>query len=523
MRLTEKIKINLFRNFWKFLLISVIIILLSTSALVTFVTRNAIDNSITQLRRSMPAVVTAVFDESRMEEALQFVTDNPNETTPYFNFLSPEQMEQISRLDQVRFYDYSIPFPVSRKWLHTNTPNQTPLGENEFNSFTIFGTSRNSVTFIESGDLELTSGRTFLQSEMIEGSETAPLLISEELAQLNDLNIGDILYFEENYFYPPEYIDPEMSVEELYERYSRTNRIFATYRFEIVGLFTIELDDEMSSEDRANRIMMLNSLITPNWRTYEMHVRSFLAWVDYTYLFEDFYRSQGYFLVGHQLAQYLIDSNEPFFVLYDILDFEKFEEAASVYLPEFWEFQNFFSAFEFIYRAFIPLRAFMNIGLIVVIGATIILMNLMLILIFRDRKKEVAIYLALGEKKQNILRLMLTEIFIVTSLSFALSFVIANMVAPEISHRLVQNELMQEERDWQNFIPSQRNVLRERGFGREVSPEELMESFDSGISLNITTIFIVGGFIVIGISTIAPLMMLFEQKPKDLLSESKIG
>ena len=524
MRLSEKLKINLFRNFWKFLLISIIIILLSTSALIALVTRNAIDNSITHLRRSMPAVVTATFDETRGEEVSQLTFDNPDVPPPPFAFLSTEQMEKIGSLSYVQFYDYSIPHGVrSNEFFHIESPMSAVLGPNENNGFMLYGTSRSDITFIESGDMILTQGRTFLNEEMSGGLEVAPILVSEEFANRNDVNVGHLIYFEDSFFQMPENIDSNLTIEEIYEQYARTSSTDESFHFEIVGLFTIETNDDMSGEDILNRNMMLNSFIAPNWRVSDMHEKSWESWVNYIYLFEEFYLSQGKFFTGHEVAQYMINHNEPFFVLYDILDFEKFEEAASVYLPDFWEFQNFFSAFEFVYSAFVPLRAFANIGLIIVIGAMIILMNLMLILILRDRKKEIGIYLALGEKKRNLLTLVLTEILIITSFSFALSFVITYIIAPEISYRLVQNELIQEDRDWQNFIPTQRNILRERGFGREISPEELMESFDGGISFNVVTIFVVGGFIAIGISTIAPLMMLFDQKPKDLLYESKIG
>jgi len=524
MRNVEKLKINLVRNWWKFLLIFLVMILLSTSALITLITRNAIENSITNLRRSMPAVVTANFDESRWEEVSELMLDNPSMSSPHLSFLTFEQMQEIAELSYVRYYDYSIPHGVSTsEWLHANSPPSATLAPNEYSGFSMLGTSRSNVTFIESGDMVLTQGRIFNDTEMSGRIAIAPLLISEELSQRNNLSIGDTIQFEETFFHLPENLDPSMSIEEIYERYRRTSLTTETFEFKIIGFFTIEIDEDMSREDILIRNEMLNTLIAPNWRVSEMAVMSWESWSNVTYLFEEFYRSQGYHLVGNSESQYMIDRNEPFFVLYDILYFEEFEAVASSYLPDFWEFQTFFSTFEVIYRSFAPLLTFTNIGLIVVIGATIILMNLILILTFRDRKKEIGIYLALGEKKRNLLTLILAEIFIITSLSFILSFGIAHIIASEISHSLVRNELIQEDQDWQNFIPSQINMLRQRGFGRDISPEEWMETFDVGISFNIVVIFIGGGFTVIAISTVAPLMMLFEQKPKDLLYDSKIG
>ena len=518
MRLSEHLIINLTRNFWKNTLLFLLLTLLSLGALITLITRDAVDNSITGLRRSMPAVVTAVFDESRFDEVNEFIENNPNERLPFFNFLTPTQMEQIANLDYVKFYDYMIDDRIFKQWDFAEVAFSTPLGENELNLFNLIGTSNPNVTFIQNGMLELVEGRTFLQSEMSNDRLIAPILMSIELAELNNLQIGDSFIVERSLFFPPDEIDTSLTIEELYDKYALQNVIYVSYEFEIVGLFTIEKEDDISNLDILNRQQLLNTLITPNWRTFDMHERGQLAWIEFTYLFEDLYRARGLFIMGHQMATQTIHRNEPFFVLYDILDYEAFEESASVYLPDFWHFQNFFSAFESVYLRISPLRNFMNIGLILVIVASVFIISLVLILILRERKKEVAVYLALGQKKKKIAIALLTEIFIIATFSFIISLGVSSFVGPRISHNLVANELLNDDRDMQNFIPSERNLLRERGFGREISPEELMENFDSSISFNTAILFLTGGFAILTISIAAPLVMIFEEKTKDLLS-----
>lgn len=71
-----------------------------------------------------------------------------------------------------------------------------------------------------------------------------------------------------------------------------------------------------------------------------------------------------------------------------------------------------------------PIVNMKKVGSIMVQGsllATTLIVSLILILVIRDRRKEIGIYLAMGESSFKVIALQFTEILVITSIAFCLS------------------------------------------------------------------------------------------------------
>jgi len=514
MNIMNRVKISLFRNVGKTILLVLLISLLGTAALGGLLAQTALVNTITILRRNIPPVVSVRLNENYIDEF------------GISQFLTLEQVQEVAALPYIRVYDFSLPAqPYNENWLPYRPSWQSIYGnvERGFHFVRFRGLSRPQISHIDEGLLELKEGRVFTMDEIQENfNDIAPALISYELANLNHLSVGDRFEMDVAKFELPVIIDETLSIKELHELYSG-NWVAKSYSFEIIGIFEIPLNPQMSSEDVRVREEVLNSLFTPNWRTSEMWLAEGSAWIDYLSVFYEHYESLGLSFNNIETSLQLLDFSEPFWILDDILYFEAFEESASEILSENWQFQNLFATFEHIYNSVSVIRVLVYRGLWGIISATIIILNLLILLYLRERRHEIGIYLALGEKKSNIVLQLLGEVLVVGLLGFIISIGAASYLAPQITHVIFENELTREEPDWQYFTHGQVNVLRESGFGREVGIEEALAVFDVSLSITTLMVYLTGALLSIGVSMIVPIVYVLEINLKDLLSQAKVG
>jgi len=515
MKITSRAKISLFKNRGKTIILLLLISLLGTLAIGSVIAESAVNSTVDHLRRRLSPIVALTGDSERIDELYTREQQSQGYAAYLFEFLTREQIHQIAALPYVRHYDYSIPaMPRSFDWQGYS------MEEVEL-SFVMFqGVSRPEIIYIEDGLFELRYGRVFfaeeVPSESIDG--IAPVLISHELAELNGLFVSDIFeMYAENFVLPEGANVPEggfigLSDEEIWE-HPYNNWELKSFEFEVVGIFELT-SEEAGSIDPWMRMNILNTLHTPNWRTHEMLTLELESDLEFQSVFNtDF--------VAAEEIHRRITMNEPFWVLYDILYFDEFQEAASEFLPDFWVFENLASTFNFVHDSVGVIRDLAHRVLLSVAGASVIVLSLLITLYLKDRRQELGIYLALGEKKIKIVIQVLIEVFVVATFGFAIAILIANMVTPQISQNMLRNELSQERRSPTVYWESQ-NTLEMRGFGREITIDEVMESFNVSLDARIVVIYLIGGFVTIGLSTIVPILFVLELSPKEILMSGKI-
>jgi len=504
----NRVKSSLIKNMGKTVILLFLITILGTLAMGSIIAENAVNNTIDHLKRRLPPVITLTGNQEVVDELYTRAEQSQGYAVHLFEPLTREQIHQIGELPYVRHYEYSISASaLVREWKRYGI-------EAMDITFIIFeGILRPEVIAIEEGLLELRYGRVFTAEEVSASriDRVAPVLITQEVAELNELFIGDtFLTYVEVFSLPEDANVPEggfvgLKNEEIWE-HPYNNFEHQAFEFEVIGI--LELMGEGIDPWVEHEI--INTLYTPNWRTDEMRMLSFESTLERHSVFNiaDFDRTH---------IERRMSIIRPFWVLYDILYFDDFNEIASEILPDMWIFENLTSTLDHVNDSVGSISNLMHRAQWFSIGASIVILSLLITLYLKDRRQELGIYLALGEKKLKIILQLLTEVFIVAAVSFSISILIANTITPHISQNMLRNELSQE-RSASAVYWEPGSALEIRGFSHDITIDEAMESFSVSLDARMVVIYLIGGFVTIGLSTIVPILFVLELSPKEILT-----
>ena len=442
---------------------------------------------------------------------------------PYQGRLMPDIIRAIGRLPEVKFYDFTIQSSLQSLELEEYTGDQD-WGRMEGDAIwiTMRGTSSTDMVHFNSGNFQLIQGRQFENQDLEPGSQTSHIIVSAEFANKNNLSIGSIVTLSEFITFPDENGEmwwgwgPEFWAEE---------NIYAQVGldFEIIGLFDVpalEDDSDPWSQESHNRISSLNSIFTPNWALEDIMRRAEQARIT-VWDATDVERPEWMGIIPdedeREETQFHIT---PLFLLNDPDDVESFIEAANEYLPsDFWQLEFRSGGFDDISSSMETMQTIANWVLYVSIGATLLILSLLITLFLRDRRYEMGVYLALGEKKGRIISQILLEVVVTSFVAITFSVFVGHIISGQVSQNMLMNQLTAETnddpwgggwRDWDIFdqigIPSQ-----------DMSIDEMLEAYDVSLTPRTIGMFYVIGLGAVIISSLVPVIYIVTLNPKKVL------
>lgn len=74
------------------------------------------------------------------------------------------------------------------------------------------------------------------------------------------------------------------------------------------------------------------------------------------------------------------------------------------------------------------------------IGATLLIISLVVILFLRDRKHELGIYLSLGETRAKVMQQILIELLLISLIAMCLSLITGNFLGKMVSESLIASD-----------------------------------------------------------------------------------
>lgn len=323
------------------------------------------------------------------------------------------------------------------------------------------------------------AGRAFLPEELEihENRRASVAIISREVAEANNLWIGDrfnLFVFDWN-------------------GDERTE-----FEFEVVGIRAF-LDRQMeftnernipNQEDRINRIF------APYWIANEI---------------EQLQYEKGQLSWG-------VQGIWPHFILSDSGEIDRFKVEALPYLSDEYFLDDYSQRFQAITNAAEFLTEIMDIMLVGALGAGTVIFTLLIILFLRERKSELGIYLALGEKKATIVFQFLSEILVIMLIGLTIGLFIGNQVSEQLTHTMIRNEFS-EMQEHQHIIEVSE---LEFSFGfHELTPDEMLKAFDASLSNEIVALFFVASLGVVGVSSFLPIFYMVKMSPKTILTDIK--
>jgi len=369
------------------------------------------------------------------------------------------------------------------------------LGDNvSAELFPVRGVNNPDITDIESGLLSLASGRTFSVDEIENGDKVA--VVSQGFATYNNLYIGATLPLHSAVH------SNSLVTSLLDEQFMVYHEIL---EFEIIGIFDVANGFNYENYQDSTSLVPVEEFA-------QLHNRIYMPFI----LADTIVRTQA------EAGMSVLDESiwtEAIFLLYDPRDLSVFTEAAEALLPDFWSVADLSGSFDGVISSMDTMLEIADLTLLLAVGATIITLTLTIILFLRDRKHEIGIYMALGDRKSKILFQFLTEIFFVATIGIAFALFVGNFLSDNISRNMFEQTLV--ERDQVsissvhrlNQLPWELIIFDPA----EMPLEEVVEMYDTSLDAGGVTAFIGVSFIVILISTIAPIMLIVKLEPRKVL------
>ncbi|MCL1990907.1 MAG: ABC transporter permease [Defluviitaleaceae bacterium] len=522
MNFIQRARASVIRNPGKGAILLGLILLLASLIAGAIIIRQAINHTILQAQRSVLPIVTT----SRDLELLWLFDEQP-----VLELITEDIVEKIGELPYVNHFDYSLLVdPLTRLDVYVpelkngDTDGIDGNLDGEYNFFWLSGVSHPEVIHIEEGLFELIEGRVFTAAEMNPPSDRSvptPILMPRVIAQLNGLSIGSVfnLYYE-HFMLPEDAVVPEggffIDSSEVWDHpYSNWESV--SYEFEIIGLLDLDYHLAINEENFHMQFVVFNTVFAPNWKLDEMIREQFEARIEW----QNIFNLEG----GRTLEEMLTPT--VFWVLEDSLYLEDFIVEAEPLLPDFYKIDAWTQVFTPLHGAMENMQSLADQILWFGVGAILIVLSLLILLYFRDRRHEMGIYLALGEKKIKIIFQLLAEVMTVSLVSLTVAIFIGNIVSSHVSQGMLRQGLIQESiwttgstsvGEWQQF-----SSLEFRGMGREVTLDELIEIFEVSLERETIVIFYAVGLVTIILSTLFPISYVLKLNAKEILMQGKIG
>lgn len=446
----------------KTIILFIVMFVIANLVLATISIKNATDESVSYAKQSLGSEIYLSADMSSLRSE-DFNPDREKgekieRPSIYFNMV-----KIIAEMDEVRDYTYSI----------SSFANTDDLELSESNVDTSSKGGREMMKGMNMGDVQLVGINSYAYIDEVENQtmtlsegtyfdETTDnqIIVSMDLKELNDLNIGDKITLES--------LDGD------------------EYELEIIGFYdTTTEDDNMSFMSNSNKIYM-------NTKT----ASQFLSEDDY---------NEGNYTVS-DVVFYLNDPEKA----------EEFIEETKTLLPEIEENNLKLDVNSDTYNQMVgPIESvgeFADTILIVVIIASIVIISLIINSQIKERKYEMGVLLSLGETKNKILGQIVIELVVISTVAFVLSTATSTYVAKQMSKTLLENQTTMTEKQSEN------------NFGRPMNKPSTSNKTETVTEIDVNAkaqdyLALFGlGYMIVFVSMILPSINIIKYEPKTILT-----
>ncbi|MGL5042525.1 MAG: ABC transporter permease [Culicoidibacterales bacterium] len=403
--------------------------------------------------------------------------------------LSVEMINKIGKSPYVKAFDYSegaiVEGPSYQLIISEEGSmyNITSDGVSyDLITFSLVGTSYAPILDVEQGEKKLVSGRTFTQDEITKGRNSA--IISQNFAQLNNLSVGQTMEFKN--------IVRDTTNEEVtkFSEYEIINT--ENVALEIIGIVTKEPKQQPKKNREfieSEQVQFDNEIIVPNLLAKNVKASKIL---------------------NGELPQNTIYSPIFFLTTPDVI--EAFETEMIGEIPGTYKIITAQDSYEKIASAIESVSYNVKSTTIITIGVGVLILSLIILLILRERKKELAIYLAIGEVKFKVALQCIIEVMIITFVGLGLALFSGSILVDNVSQKIISNEIVVS-----NDSRATIGGVQSRYLDLNVSEHDFIEY----IGISITVKFITIIFVVISgtslTATIIPIYYILRITPQKIL------
>ena len=453
--------ISVRRRWSKSLILFIIIFVLGNMISGAISIVQAVGNTEKNIRNQMTPIATIISDEEKVNELYQKYGENYD-----FSPVSLDVIKQIGELPSVKYFDYSISTNMESSSL--KLPDETPdSGEAEdvVRYFRLTGVQNPELTGIMEGKIRLVSGRTFSEKEISDLSYKA--IISQKFADVNELTVGS--------------------------KFKMTNVVYDEFgmtlnsrdcEFEVIGIFEPQ----------------------------NLESNEYAIWNECIYVTNEVAKECLDFSMGGSSNQDVTYEN--LYVLDDPQHMEEFKELAETLIPEYCTVADTGDSYESVAGPINTLKWISSVILYVSAGAAILIISLLTTLFLRDRKCEIGIYMAMGERKIRIICQIMAEVMVVAILAMILSLFSGNVLSRSISQETLNAQLASAQESDRDYGKTELEAI---GYGEDISFEELRDNYQITLETSTIALFFATGIFTVLVSTIIPVIYITRLNPKKIL------
>ncbi len=462
MHFVKRAFLSLIRRFGKTSILLLLTFILSNVLAASIAIGEASLNVERTMKQLLGANATIELDYEKIQEMPDFNWDT-------LEIITADMVEQVGQLPQVKYYDYNQEYYASSSTLLSYDPNNPNL---DMHYFSLKGVQYPPILDFAEGKGELKDGRVFEASDIENGAYVA--LISDKVSEINNIFVGDTIVLRNVYYNK----DNQEVVREIV--------------LDVVGIFTPAINTS-----------------TPNQRD---------QWIDYS-SFNRIYVPNGVSQLENRwwLEQYISDYPDsgmridqiyiyPTFVLQEPEMVDSFKVEALAYIPEYYRVRASSDAYDSVAGPIKFIGGLSTTLLWVGIFSTILILSLVVILFLRDRKHELGIYLALGERAYKVVLQILIETTSIALLGITLSLFSGQWIARATSDALLQMRMGEDD------------VVMPFYYGDNyISPEEVINAYEIKLDGRYILLLYGVGLGTIMMSSVAPMIYILRLKPKKIL------
>ncbi len=464
--------VSIFRKPGKSLILLLLVFLLCNIIAGAVSVKDALDLTKRSLLEKMGAEVRVVVDYN-------WIYDSDAFDWSQLKNIDSSLVDELSKSPYVKRADYVITTYLQGEGLERVKAPDPPLisdiiiddpGIVSTPSFTVIGCSQPILKDVEANAIRLTDGRVYTREEISEGKNV--VLISSDLATLNGLKVGDSVTL------MTKLTKWDMETYEITE-------IPVRQKFEIIGLFSeVPTGEEDYHPDYKNNIYAPSSAIT--------------GFIDECHRIgeENGFAEEEMMLNEQVNASFIIDSIDNIAV---------FEAENKGKLPLGYTFEDNFERLAGVAKPMDNIKLIANIILYVAVGATVLIIGLLVTLFLKDRIREMGIYLSLGEKKVKIATQIVVEVMAVALVAVSLSLFSGNVLARQLSSGLLEDQLGSDESNDTYHTDA------------DVTGDDVIEEYNISLTANTVGFIYLIGLGSVLVSTLIPIACTLRLKPRKIL------
>ena len=459
-----------------------------------------------ETKKQMGAQATIDMDYEQFDKDYNANPEKFEDDSEWFSAPSLKEIEAVGQLPYVKFFDYSIQGYMGTNKVKAYSPEDGSVsyGGAAKYQFNLKGVNRKEIVDAEEGYIKIVEGSTFSDKDITDGMQR--VIISKEVAELNNLSVGDQLVFDVTGEY---YNEEDMMREdegtdegEMTDDGGLNEPEVITFEFptEVVGIFTVakrEETKEKTPEEISNEswqaMEQINTIYAPNKLVQSPNAQ----------MQEKIWKMPLEDVAGNEYYQST-------YILNSIDDLEAFrEEANALITKEYYHVVASSDQYDQIAGGMQKLGKISGYVVIIAVAAALMIISLIVLLFLRDRKHELGIYLSLGESRSEIIGQIVVELVLTSAVALILSLVTGNLLGSAVSDSLLQTDWLNGNQD---IYYSYGNMMNSG-----VSYEDIQAAYKVTFSTGYIISYLLLGLGTVLLSAILPLVYILRLNPKKIM------